>query len=134
MAKTNAAPAITTEKTAAPRRERKAALVVPSFSIKNVKEGESLFIKAVGEIATKEATNDDGSLKMETKGARKGQQAYLHLLRVINTDTGDMGEMVLPFLIHKALAEAGALDGREFEFVKGKAETNKATLWSVFEL
>ena len=116
------------------KRTRTAALVVPTLSIKGIKEGESLFVQAASEIVSKPATNDDGSLKMETKGARKGEQAYLHLMRAINLDTGELGEMVLPFLIHKTLSEQGELSGRKFEFVKGKAETNKATLWTVFEI
>ncbi len=113
---------------------RTAALVVPSLSIKNMKEGDSLFVKAASEITKKAATEDDGSPKLETKGANKGEQAYLYLLRCVDLQTGELGEMVLPFLVHKALNEQGELVGRSFEFVKGKATTGKATLWTVFEI
>lgn len=110
--------------------KRTAALVVPSLSIKNIKEGESLFVKAASEIASKPALNDDGTQKLD----KKGQPADLHLLRCVNLETGELGEMVLPFLVHKALSDQGGLVGRCFEFVKGREEKNKATLWTVFEI
>lgn len=109
---------------------RKQALVVPVLSIKALKPGDTLAIIAAGEIQSKPATNDDGTPKLD----KKNKEAFIHTLRALNIETGELGEMVLPFLLHKALKDAGKLEGRAFEFVKGEEEKNKTTKWTAWEI
>lgn len=117
------------------KRERKAALVLPPYSLKSVKTGDSLFIRVLSEITNKpDIDQKTGVQKID----KQGKPAELHLVDVTDLDTGAVGQMVLPFIIHKAFLEYikvnDAFVGAEFELVKGKAESNKATLWEVYEL
>lgn len=116
----------------------KARLILPSISIKNMNEGDSLFFKAQGEISYKEQVDEDtGEIKLEKKGPRKGQPALLPILAV-STPDGQMGQLVLPAIAHSAMLEAaklGALSGRIFGMRKGKSKgTGKATEWEVVEM
>lgn len=115
----------------AAKRERKAALVLPTYSLKKVKTGDSLFVRIDSEIASKP---DCDPKTGEQKKDKRGEPAFLHLVQVTDTETGVRGEMVLPFIMHKALADAGPLTGREFELVKGEEKTGSATAWEVYEL
>jgi hypothetical protein len=123
---------MTTAKSAAPaNRERKAALVLPTYSIKNVKTGDSLFVRIDTEIVNKaDIDQKTGAQKLD----KRGEPANLHLVQVTDMDSGERGEMVLPFIMHKAFEAAGALSGRSFELVKGREEKNKATMWEVYEI
>jgi hypothetical protein len=110
--------------------KRGKALVLPSYSLKKVKEGDSLFLRIENEMQTKPMFNnktgeqdkdDDGKLKNIT------------VVKVTDLNTGEQGEMVCPFMIHKTLESVGDYVGKEFEMVKG-AKKGRTDEWAVYEL
>ena len=113
-------------------RTRKVALVLPTYSLKKVSTGDTLNIQAISEIYNKPALDDKTGL--QKTNTKTGELEFLHLVRVKDMDTGEVGEMVIPIIIYHALEQIGELTGRCFEMVKGKAEANKATKWEVYEI
>jgi hypothetical protein len=112
-------------------RTRIASLVMPGYSLKNVKTGDNLFIKTVSELYQKEDfDNKTGERRLD----KKGEPSFIHLVQVQDLDTGEVGEMVIPIIMFNAFQQAGELQERAFELVKGKAEANKATKWEVYEI
>lgn len=114
---------------------RKTALVLPTFSLKAIVTGQSLFIQVDSPITNKADIDQNTDLQ---KTDKKGRPAELHLVNVTDLTTGEAGQMVLPFIIHRAFldyeAANGKLIGACFELVKGKAEANKATFWEIYEI
>jgi hypothetical protein len=115
------------------RKERKrgAALVLPSYSLKAIATGDTLAIRIDSEIETKP---DIDQKTGKQKADKKGEPAVMRLVNVTDLDSGIVGQMVLPFIIHQAFAKFPKLAGLEFELVKGKAEANKATMWEIYPL
>lgn len=113
------------------KRTRKAALVLPTYSLKKVKTGDSLAVRIDSEISNKP---DFDQKTGQQKNDKRGEPAFLHIVQVTDLDSGERGEMVLPFIMHKALESAGALTGRCFEMVKGEEKTGSATAWEVYEI
>ncbi len=106
------------------------ALVVPTLSIKSMKPGDSLFVEFAAEPVTKKQLNKKGEPLLD---AETGAELTITTGQVIDLTTGALGELVLGFMICKALAPLGSITGRRFEFVKGE-KAGRATLWSVYEL
>jgi len=110
-------------------RTRRQAILLPSYSLKAVKEGDSIFVRIDGEIEEKPNLDDEGTQKVEN-----GKPLVMHLVRVTDLDSGQMGEMVLPYLILKALKSVeGGYKGKSFEFIKG-AKRNRTNEWTSYEL
>jgi hypothetical protein len=117
---------------AATKRVRKGALVLPTYSLKQFKTGDAFTVMIQSEIADKpDFDNKTGERKLDNKTK---EPAFIHTVNVTDMDTGAIGEMVLPCIIHNALAIAGELTGRAFEFVKGEEKTGGATKWEVYEV
>ena len=110
------------------RTRRASALTLQTLSIKDIEEGQSIFVRLDSEIATKEQTDDDGKVKME-----KGKPLVMHTVNATDIETGEVGSMVLPFIVHKSLVEFGDYVGKEFEFKKG-AKRNRTNEWCVWVL
>lgn len=110
------------------RRATKTALALPPYSLKKIKDGDFINIRVDSEISEKADVDHKTGKQKEDKN---GKPAVLHLVKVTDLDTGEVGEMVLPFIVHKALAEIKPLTGQCFELVKVKSEANKATMWEV---
>lgn len=121
-------------KTETNRPARKDALVVPTFSIKKVRTGESLFITIRRKISEKTMTNEKtGEIELDEKGKPK----MLHTVRVSEYGKTEELEMVLPIIVYNAIVEAFPHDnyvGESFELVKGEAESGKATKWTVYSI
>lgn len=111
--------------------KRGEVVTVPTLSIKALKEGDSLFVKIMGEIKSKEMTKADGSPDTDENGKVK----ILHHVIVTDLNTGELGEMVLPFMVKQAfdeMIEAGTkLEGLSFELLKGKKK-NRTNEWTVY--
>ena len=112
-------------------RARKAALVLPTYSLKKVATGDTLNIQVLCEIYNKPAIDDKTG---EQKVNKMGEPEFLHLIQVQDMDTDEVGEMVIPIIIYHAIEKLDVLEGRCFEMIKGKAEANKATKWEVYEI
>ena len=110
---------------------RKAALVLPSYSLKNAKKGDVLHIQCISELYSKP---DIDQKTGEQKKDKNGKPAMMNLLQVRDIDTGEIGEMVVPIVIYKALDRLDKIMARCFEMVKGTAEANKATKWELYEI
>jgi hypothetical protein len=110
--------------------KRGKALVVPTLSVKQMKTGDSLFVEFTEEPVTKKQLNKKGEplIDMET-----GAELTITSAQVIDLTTGALGELVLGFIICKALAPRGALVGKRFEFIKGE-KSGRTNLWSVYDL
>jgi hypothetical protein len=135
MAKTEKNQAIDNANEAAPRvqRERKAALVLPTFTTKNMSEGDSVCIRVTSEMTTKpDIDHKTGKQKINNKTE---QPALISVVNVEDLDTGEIGEMVVPIIMKNAFEKfEGKLAGECFELVKGKAESNKATKWEIYSI
>src|SRR3990167_3178902 len=115
MATPKTTPAKTTPTTA---HVRKGALVLPTYSLKQFKTGDTFYVKINSEISDKpDFDNKTGERKKDNK---TGEPAYIHTVNVTDLYSGVNGEMVLPCIIYNALVISGDLTGRAFEFVKGE--------------
>ncbi|MHB1222396.1 MAG: hypothetical protein ACYC0J_10410, partial [Gammaproteobacteria bacterium] len=111
------------------KRTRKAAILLPTYSLKSIAEGDSIFIRIDSEIEEKPNMEDDGKQKMDN-----GKPMFLYIVRVTDLDSGQVGEMVLPYLILKALKSVqGGFKGKSFEFIKG-AKKGRTNEWTSYEL
>ncbi|MHB8387507.1 MAG: hypothetical protein ACYDAO_09340 [Thermoplasmataceae archaeon] len=111
-------------------RRRLEELVVPTFSIKNVLEGQSVFIKILQKLETKPQLDPKTGIVLMDGDTPK----TITVARVIDIDTGLSGEMVCPFMLVKGLENfRGDYVGECFEMVKGqkKGRTNE---WFVYRI
>jgi len=120
---------------------KKADVVLPSLSIKGMKEDDILYIQVESEIRASNQTDDDGVVKMrksgrvDENGAPIMEPEQLHTVIAVNLATGQRGQLVLPTIVHRGMAELGVLTGRKFGWKKGRSlGQNKANLWDVVEL
>jgi hypothetical protein len=116
-----------------PQFARKRALVLPTLSIKGLGIGESIFVRFDTAPFTKVQLAKDGTPKLDPDTQ---QPLSITTAQVTNIENGALGEIVLPFMVMKGLAQVGTpetLVGKRFEFVKG-AKVNRTTLWEVWEL
>lgn len=107
-------------------------IVLPSISIKAMKEGDRLYIRAESEITKVEQTDEKtGKVKVDKD---TGEVALLPVLIVVNLTTGQRGQMVIPAIVYRGFISAGTLVGRQFELTKGRSlGTGKANMWEVTE-
>ncbi len=113
-----------------PARKRVEELVVPTFSIKSIEEGQSIFIKIIAPLTTKEQIDAKTGKPMMDGDVPK----TITTTRVVDIDTGISGEMVCPFMLVKGLESfKGDYVGQCFEMVKGqkKGRTNE---WFVYRI
>lgn len=104
----------------------KKRLVVPTISLKWMKEGDSFYFRADGEI--RRVTQID-----EKTGEVKDD--LLPVLEVVNLQDGRRGQIVLGAIVSRALVEEGILQGRSFAMQKGASlGTGKANLWELVEI
>jgi len=112
--------------------KRGKALVLQSYSIKNKKEGIPFYIQVDSIIVSKNQLKKDGSPDTDEDGKPK----ILHLCKVTDLETGETGEMVLPFMIERALkplSDEGKLVNMKFELTRGKTK-GRTNEWSVYEV
>ena len=120
---------------------KKADVVLPSLSIKAMKENDILYISVESEIRSSEQVDEDGVIKMEKSGkldengAPIMQPSMLHTVIATNLATGERGQMVCPTIVYRGLKEYATLNGLKFGLKKGRSlGANKANLWEVVEL
>ncbi len=101
-------------------------LVVPSISIKGLKEGDAIYFRAEGEIELKDQIDEKtGEVK----------EAKLPTIHATDLTTGQYGQLVLPAIAFRGFSEAGELKGRLFGMQKGRSlGVGKANIWEVVEL
>lgn len=114
--------------------KRKGAVTVPSLSVANMVEGDSLFIRIEGEIFDKPDLDKNGKQKVD---ADTDQPIFLHIARVTNMVTGELAEIVFGHIVVRALNDYkeahGTYVGKSFEMLKG-AKKGRTIMWSVFEI
>lgn len=108
--------------------KRGKALVLPSYSLKKIAEGDSIFIRIDSEMVVKAQMGKDGKQEMDGD-----QPKTITVMKVTDLDSGEQGEMVCPYMVHKALTEAGEYVGKSFEMVKG-AKKGRTNEWATYEL
>lgn len=116
------------EPKAAATHKRGKALVLPSYSLKKIQEGQSIFIRIDSEMVTKPMLDKKGAPEMDGDVPKN-----ITVMKVTDLDTGEQGEMVCPYLVHKALQECGEYVGKQFEMVKG-AKKGRTNEWATYEL
>ena len=113
---------------------RKAALALASYSMKGVREGDSVYIQTDSEMNTKPKMNKEGTEQMKDDD---GKPVNITTVMVTDVITGEQGEMVVPFIVKKAFETIvnrdKTLAGHKFELVKGK-KINRTNEWSVYEI
>ncbi len=112
--------------------KRREALSVQSYSIKNKKEGHPFFIRVDSNIETKIMLKKDGTDDTDEDGKVK----MLSHVIVTDLETGEQGDMVLPYLVKKAFDTFivdNELKGACFELVKG-AKKNRTNEWNVYTI
>lgn len=120
---------------------KKGDVVLPSLSIKGMQEGDALYITVESEIRSIEQIDEDGVIKMEKSGKADEngvpimRPSQLHTVIATNLATGQRGQLVLPAIVYRGMAELGELTGRKFGWLKGRSlGTGKANMWEVVEL
>ena len=123
-----------TQQAAAPMKfEEVSALEIPTYSIKSIADGDTVYVQAMAEVITKPDMDRKTNKQKENKDGTPSEISTLHVV----DSNGVEGEMVLPFLINRAMATAGtsgALVGRWFKLDKIRSETGKTTHWAVREV
>lgn len=111
-----------------------ADIVLPTLSIKNMKEGDVLYTVFESGIKFVEQTDEKtGKVKMK-KDTDPPEPELLPLVIATNMITGERGQLVIPAIPLRGLQEIGDLVGRKFMFTKGRSlGTAKANLWEVAE-
>jgi len=110
--------------------EQGKTLELPPLSIKGIADGSAMTVKILGELGTKPDIDHKTGEQRKDKNGNPQNITTVHAV----TKDGQEGSMVCPFIIHRALEEAGAIIGRFFKFTKIKSETGKTTMWRVDEL
>ena len=111
--------------------KRKKSILLPTLSLKKMKEGDSRFFKAMGAIVTeKDVDQKSGNVRIDSDTKEEMTISSLH---VIDLETGEEGTIVIGFLIKKALDAVKDIKGFKFEMVKG-AKVNRTILWTVYEV
>lgn len=118
-----------TKNTPTVTRKRKENLALPSYSIADIKIGESIFITPLAEMVTKPVMKKDGS-GPEMDGDK---EKMITVVKVADLNTGEVGEMVCPYIIAKAFTGAPDYVGEHFELVKGK-KNGRTNEWAVYLL
>lgn len=117
-----------------PTFKRSAPLALPSYSIKDKKQDEPFFIRVDGPIIDKQQFKKDG---VTPDTDEEGKEKWIHSCMVTDLVTGEMGDMVLPFIVKKAFDEYvkhhGKIEGGTFEVCKGKLK-NRTNEWSVYSI
>ena len=106
--------------------KRKSIILRPTISLKGMKEGDSRFFTLDGPVETRMSQETD---------PKTGEtvEKEIRIAPVTDLETGEVGEIVVPFMVDKALAEAEAGPGFRFEMVRG-ATKNRTVMWTVYEL
>lgn len=108
---------------------RKQALILATISLAKMEEGSSRFFEAKGEIVTEEQRDPKTNVvKMEDDGKTPLMISTLH---VVDLESGEEGEIVIGFLVVKALEKLDNTEGVKFEMVKG-VKKGRTVLWTVY--
>lgn len=112
----------------------KAAISVPSISLKDLPEGESFYFKALQSIEDKPDMDKQGKQKIDPDN---GAPQFLHILRVVDLTTGQLGEIVLGHIVNKDLrnieANGDSYIDRCYMITKGEKK-GRTVMWTVFEI
>ena len=103
----------------------KQRLVVPTISIAEMNQGDSLYIRAESDI-----------IKTKTENPKPGESDELHVLQVTNLETGEFGQIVLPHVMLRGFVQASQdepLKGRLFAAQKGE-KRGRTNLWNLVEM
>jgi hypothetical protein len=111
-------------------------VVIPSMTVKGLKQGDELYLRYESEITSKEQTETEGvnagKIKLDPK---TGTPSLIHVVNATNLETGEFGQVVVGAIVHSAHAvDARPLTGRAFRWTKGAESTGKATKWQVVEI
>lgn len=109
--------------------KRGEVLVLPSITLAKMKTGESRFFESKGDIKTVEDVDpktEKPKIDPETE-----KPMMINTLHVIDLETGEEGEIVLGFMVVKALKNVESLAGTKFEMVKGEKK-GRTFLWTVY--
>lgn len=110
---------------------RKAALVLPTYSTKDLPVGKSVYLRVDGEILTKlDIDQKTGEQKLD----KNGKPAEMHICPVTDLNSGEYGELVLSVVVYNAFRLYPELKGRAFEMKKLAEISGKATKWEIFEI
>lgn len=107
-----------------------ARIVVPSISLKKLKEGDTIYFRAESECEERPATDETtGEPKIEN-----GKPVTLHVLTVTMLQTGEYGQIVVGAIPARGFIENAPVKGRLFAMQKGESTSGKATKWNVVEM
>ena len=109
---------------------RKRALVVPSLSVKDMVSGDCLYVKFASEPQTRAQLDSKKNPKIDPE---TGEPLNITSAQVIDLKTGALGELVLGYMICKALVTFDSVVGMSFELVKGKKK-GRTNEWEVYEI
>lgn len=100
---------------------------LPTFK---VKESAPIVVQFDGDIIAKEKRDKNGPVLDD-----KGNPAIIHVVKVVNVETGEVGQIVCGAVLVRALKEyPGGYVGKTFALTKHPGETGKAKQWSVVEV
>lgn len=110
---------------------RKKSILLPTISLKKMKEGDSRFFEALAEIKIeKDVDPKTNKVRLDTDTQ---EEMLIKTLHVVDLETGEEGNIVVGFLVVKALDTIKSLKGYKFEMLKG-GKSNRTQLWTVYEL
>lgn len=111
-------------------------LVLPSISIKDMAEGDVVYLEILSRIRSSEQVDETtGEIKMS-----KGKPQLINVCTAKRLDTGLIGQIVCPAIIARSYIDfekehgEGSYVGLKFAWRKGKENKGKATMWEVVEV
>ena len=114
--------------------KRGRALALPTLSTKNMKEGDSLFVRIVSEPVTKAQTDRKGTPLIDVT---TGDTLTITTCQAHDLVRDVTGEIVLGYVVVRSLAtkfpNAADMLGKSFEFLKGEKK-NRTIMWEVYEI
>ena len=114
--------------------KRTAAVSVASISLAKMEQGDSFFFQPISAIYDKADTDKKGVQKIDPDS---NEPQFLHILRVVDLTTGEIGEIVLGHIINKDLRAIVNDDGepayiaQKYEMLKGEKK-GRTNMWSLF--
>lgn len=109
---------------------RSKAVLLPVISLKEVQEGDSRFFNMMDEL---EIIEDADPKTGEPKRDKDGDIIKIGQCKVTDLETGEIGVIIVGFMIQKAFNAMDSIKGKNFELLRGEKK-GRTVMWTVYEL
>lgn len=110
-------------------------LVLPTLSLKGLKENDALYVEFTSPMKTENQTDDKGETKLDPDTKKP---LTITTANVVNLIDGTEATLVIPFIMEKGLTtfekdNNTSIVANKFKLVKGR-KVNRTNLWGVWAM